>query len=82
MYWDNAVGMQVDTPFIEQHLVSCEGLRGYIWEEEVAEDSSRTVMENWGQKKNETAAMQSPAFTLETMLAKYAISPMWKQMMT
>ncbi|QDS74349.1 hypothetical protein FKW77_004679 [Venturia effusa] len=30
MYWDDATGMQVDTPFIEQNLVPCEGFRGYI----------------------------------------------------
>jgi hypothetical protein len=82
MYWNNAVGMQVDTPFIEQHLISCEGLRGYVWEDDSAEVSSRTMTEStesWAQK-NETVAMQSPALTLETMLANYAITPANKQM--
>ncbi|KAE9976186.1 hypothetical protein EG328_002738 [Venturia inaequalis] len=34
VFWDDAMAMQVDTPFIEQHLVSCEGFRGYIWEDD------------------------------------------------
>lgn len=29
MTWENAVGVRVDTAFIEGHLVSCEGLKGY-----------------------------------------------------
>lgn len=87
MYWNEAVGMQVDTPFIEQHLVSCEGFRGYIWEDDnpVSErEGSRTTAgmreeEGWG-KRNQTIALQSPALTLATMLAKYAVTPANKQM--
>ena len=81
MYWDDVVGMQVDTPFIEQHLVSCEGFRGYVWEDDSSETSSRTLVEDtegWGQK-NESAAMQSPVLSLETMLANYAVTPANKQ---
>jgi hypothetical protein len=29
MVWENAVGMRIDTAFLENHLVSCESLRGY-----------------------------------------------------
>lgn len=84
VYWDEAVGMQVDTAFIEQHLVSCEGFRGYIWADDTPEVSSKTSERTvegggWG-KRNQTAAMQSPALTLETMLAHYKVSPANKQM--
>jgi hypothetical protein len=27
--WESAVGMRIDTAFLENHLVSCESLRGY-----------------------------------------------------
>lgn len=84
VYWNEAVGMQVDTAFIEQHLVSCEGFSGYIWEDDSPEVSSKTSErivegEGWG-KKNQTIAMQSPALTLETILACYKVSPANKQM--
>jgi hypothetical protein len=34
MEWKNTVGVQVDTAFIEHHLVSCESFRGFEYEEE------------------------------------------------
>jgi hypothetical protein len=86
MEWSNAVGMQVDTPFIEQHLVSCEGFRGYEWEDDSPTTSSTTgsgVAEHMESAlmnvaaANSSAAQQSPALTLSTMLANYmnAITP-------
>lgn len=82
MYWDNAVGMQVDTPFIEQHLVSCEGFRGYVWEDDSPDMSSTLEEQQYenGVKANSSMAMQSPVLSLETMLANYAITPANKQM--
>jgi hypothetical protein len=34
MEWKDVVGVQVDTAFIEKHLVSCEGFRGFEYKEE------------------------------------------------
>lgn len=83
MFWDEAAGMQVDTPFIEQNLVSCEGFRGYIWEDDSPvkeEEGSRTMEEEaWGER-NQNAAMQSRAPTFDTMLADYPVSPANKQL--
>jgi hypothetical protein len=81
MYWDNAVGMQVDTPFIEQHLVSCEGFRGYVWEDDSPSTSSTMEEKEYVNevKANSSMAMQSPVLSLETMLANYAVTPANKQ---
>jgi hypothetical protein len=47
MSWTDALGVRVDSAFIENHMVSCEGLRGYkgTGEQnvEMAWKSSRTV---------------------------------------
>jgi hypothetical protein len=34
MEWKDVVGVQVDTAFIEQHLVSCENFRGFEYQDE------------------------------------------------
>ncbi|TLD34424.1 hypothetical protein E2P81_ATG04589 [Venturia nashicola] len=83
MSWSKAVGMQVDTPFIEQNQVPCERFRGYNWEDDEPvlekELSSTTEGKAWGQSK-QADALQSHALTLETMLANYAVSPVRRQM--
>ena len=45
MTWENAVGVRVDSAFIEGHLASCEGLRGYTGTGEQDVEIARPVSE-------------------------------------
>jgi hypothetical protein len=66
MTWSNAVGVQVDTAFIENHLVSCEGLAGY---DGVGEQRFEV-------KGDEGAWSFAPfALNLQQVLSEYLISP-------
>jgi hypothetical protein len=59
MTWPNALGVRVDSAFIENHMVSCEGLRGYTGrtgeqQVEIAGASSTTIKYSWSSVANAT----------------------------
>lgn len=45
MEWTNTIGVQVDTAFIEHHLVSCETFRGFKYKEETTQSAFAPVLE-------------------------------------
>jgi hypothetical protein len=59
MAWPNALGVRVDSAFVENHMVSCEGLRGYTGRTgeqhvEIAGASSSTIRYSWSSVANAT----------------------------
>ncbi|KAF2667558.1 hypothetical protein BT63DRAFT_295021 [Microthyrium microscopicum] len=71
MKWDSVFGVRVDTAFIENHLYSCEGLRGF---DGIGEQKMEIA---WPHEPATTNSTFLPAFSLSGMqvLANYLISP-------
>jgi hypothetical protein len=70
MEWTNAIGLQVDTPFIEDHLVECASLGGhdgpgYQTVELVAASASRESVNS----------SFLPSFNLQAVLENYVMAP-------
>jgi len=49
MRWDDVVGLQIDTPFIEKHMIPCEDMRGwqYVDEEATMEEQDELMASEW-----------------------------------
>lgn len=79
MEWNNAVGVQVDTAFIEKHLVDCEGFRGFEYQDEVpAAQVSSAQMEkvSWkGEYSPRNPDCGPEAYKLQTLHLSPPTSP-------
>jgi hypothetical protein len=86
MEWKDIVGVQVDTAFIEQHLVSCEKFRGFEYQDEtsptVVSVAGKSFLPLFSFHHNQhfvsglpTNSSQSPLLTLGTFFANYLITP-------
>lgn len=76
MTWDNAIGFNLDSAFIENHLYSCQALSGF---DGVGPQTVEIAWPQNGPSETEvTNSSYSAVFTFPNMLANYFISPIKK----
>ncbi|KAF2433907.1 hypothetical protein EJ08DRAFT_657613 [Tothia fuscella] len=73
MGWVDATGVQVDTAFIEKHLVDCEDFRGFQYEDE-RPAATQTGSSSWETFATDCNSSQSTILTLSTIFANYLIT--------